>query len=339
VTQPGRTVQELLAPWRHLLAERADEAVTTLAGIEGVVGLILCGSLGRDEAWPLSDIDLILIYADGQAERSAREIEQQRVVLLDWWLDEGYCPSVDVGKLAFSRAEVTQALTLPPAGAATYLDDPRWFHSLDKGYRGQAAFDPEGLATTLARWLTAARFTPPVVLSRLATHWRQTLAYYEQAAAALSQGDTFAAARAFRESLHALTRYLMERWGGRDTSFARFGTRFEQLATERGAAALATAIMALYGLAPGDVTRRLALAPEGIRYHHQLSFAARQLVAEPVTAAQDARDVLLVFSTMALRRRQPPFAAWVGLESDPTILSSRLQEYKAMLTSVQPSAG
>ena len=333
------TIHDVLGPWRQLLAERADEAIATLARVEGVAGLILCGSLGRHEAWPLSDIDLIVIYADGQAEQAAREIEQQRVGLLDWWIDDGFCPSVDVGKLAFSRAEVTQALALPPADATAYLDDPRWFHSLDKAYRGRAAFDPEGLATALARWLTEARFAPPVVRGRLAAHWRQTLTHAEQATTALGLGGTLAAAKALRESLHALMRYLMERWGGRDNSFARFGTRFERLAVERGEAALAARVMAFYGLAPGDIARRLALAPEGIRYRHRLSFAARQLVAEPVTDEQDARDVLLVFSMMATRRRQPPFAAWVGLESNPAVLGSHLAEYQALLAAIQRSAG
>jgi predicted nucleotidyltransferase len=333
------TIHDLLGRWRRLLAERADEAVATLAHVEGVAGLILCGSLGRDEAWPLSDIDLIVIYADGQAEQAARAIEQQRVALLDWWIDDGFCPSVDVGKLAFSRAEVKRALALPPADATAYLDDPRWFHSLDKAYCGRAAFDPEGSAATLARWLTEARFAPPVVRGRLAAQWRQTLEQSERAMAALGLGDTLTAARAFRESLHALMRYRMERWGGRDNSFARFGTRFERLAAERSEAALAASVMAFYGLAPGDVARRLAVAPEGIRYRHRLSFAARQLVGEPVTAEQDARDVLLVFSTAAIRRRQPPFAAWVGLESDRAILGSQLAEYQALLADIQQSAG
>ena len=237
-----------------------------------------------------------------------------------------------MGRLAFARSDVAQALALSPREAARYLDDPRWFHSLDKAYRGRAEFDPEGRAAALARWLTDARFTPEVVRGRREAHWRQALERHEQAAGALGAGDPLAAAIALRESLHALTRYLMESWGGRDTSFARFGTRFERTAAGRGEGRLAAGIMALYGLSPDGVARRMALAPHGIRYRHRLSLEARGLVAEPVTAEQDTRDVLLAFSTMKIRRGRPPFEEWVGLETDPPILAGRLDEYRRLLT-------
>jgi hypothetical protein len=323
--------QGLLSPWRQILVERAQQAVDALASVPGVLGLILCGSVGREEAWPLSDIDVIPLYEDGWAERAASEVEARRHELLDWWTDEGYCASLDVGKLAFARSEVVQALTFPPSQATRYLDDARWFHSLDKGHRGRAAFDPEGLATALSRWLTEARFAPDVVRGRLATHWQQTLARYEQAAQALDEGNSLAAAIALGESLHVLMRYLMESWGGRDNSFARFGTRFERTAIERGERELADDVMALYDLVPEAVARRMAVAPHGIRYRHRLSLQARRLVGEPVTADQDARDVLLVFSTMMIRRGQPPFAEWVGLETDHTTLTGRLDQYRRLL--------
>ena len=329
----------LLSPWRQILEERAWQAVDTLARVPGVLGLILCGSVGRDEAWPLSDVDVIPLYEDGWIEQAASEVEARRHELLDWWTDEGYCASLDIGKLAFARSEVAQALTFPPGQATRYLDDSRWFHSLDKGYRGRAAFDPVGLAASLSRWLTEARFAPDVVYGRQATHWRQTLARYEQAAQALDEGNTLAAAIALRESLHVLMRYLMEGWGGRDTSFARFGTRFERIAVERGERELADGVMALYGLGPGAVARRMAAAPHGIRYRHLLSLEARRLVGEPVTADQDARDVLLVFSTMLIRRGQPPFAEWVGLETDRATLTGRLDEYRQLLQQVQARHG
>ena len=320
-----------LASWQRMLEERARQAVAALAQVQGVLGLVLCGSVGRGEAWPLSDLDLIPIYDDGRAERAAGEVAARRSELLDWWTAEGYATSLDVGKLKFTRSEVVGALALTPSEAGRYLDDPRWFHSLDKGYRGRAAFDPEGLAAALSRWLTEARFAPEVARGRLETLWRQALKRHEQAAEALGAGDTSAAAVAFRESLHVLTRYLIEGWGGRDNSFARFGTRFERTAGERDAGELAAEVMALYGLAPGEVARRMALAPHGVRYRHRLSLEARRLVAEPVTPEQDARDVLLVFSTREIRYGRPPFEAWVGLETDPAILAGRLADYSRLL--------
>ncbi len=246
---------------------------------------------------------------------------------------------MDIGKLAFTRGEVLQALRVSPREATRYLDDLRWFHSLDKAYRSRAAFDPQGLAALLADWFTQARFAPEVVQGRAHIHWRQTVERYEQAAAALRKDDITTAAIMFRESLHVLTRYLMERWGGRDNSWARFGTRFERMAAEQGEGNLAAEIRDLYGLAPSQVAHRMAQAPQGVQYRHRLSWAARQFVAEPVTAAQDARDVLLVLSTWELRYRQPPFAPWVGLETTSTVLAAHLAAYRQLLGRLQARDG
>ncbi len=319
------------APWHRLLEERARQAVDALARVEGVLGLLLAGSIGRGEPWPLSDIDVIPIYEDERAETAAAEVEAERNELLDWWAAEGHCTCLDVGKLRFTRSEAAQATALPPAEAARYLDDPRWFHSLDKGYRGRAAFDPEGLATRLSRWLTEARFAPEVARERLQMHWRQVGEAYEEAVAMLGKQETLAASIALRESLHALTRYLIEGWGGRDNSWARFATRLELRAAERGEEDLVAHVMTLYGLTPEEVVRRMALAPEGIRQRHRLSLQGRRLVGESVTEQQDARDVLLVFSTREVRYQRPPYGEWVGLELDRTTLGKRLDEYGHLL--------
>lgn len=322
---------DLFTNWQRILEERAGQSMEALSQVPGVLGLILCGSLGRREGWPLSDVDLILIYEDGEAERASAEVEAARVALLDEWMDEGLSTSLDAGKLAFARSEVEAALSLPPGEATQLLDDPGWFHSLDKGYRGRAAFDPDGLAAPLAAWLTEARFAPEVMRGRIEAHWRQTLTYQQRAVKALHDGNPVAAELALRESLHALMRNLIERWGGRDNSFARFGTRFAHTAADRGEQALAGEIFTLAGLDAAGVARRLALTPEGIRLRHRLSLAARKLVGEPISADEDARDVLLVFSTMRMRHGLPPFPVWIDIAGDAAVTADRVERYSRLL--------
>ena len=323
--------QAYLASWQRILAQRTSSAVDRLGQVPGVIGLLLAGSLARGEVWPLSDIDILPIYEDGQAEQAAREVEARRLELLDSWMAEGHRTTLDVGVLAFGRAEVMQALALSSHEATHNLGDLRWFHSLDKGYRSRAAFDPEGLAAALAQWLTDARFTPQVVRGRLESHWRQTRDRYAQAATALNAGDTLTAAISLLESLHALMRYLIEGWGGRDTSFSRFGTRLEHTAVAQGEEALMGEIMALCALSPDDVIRRMELAPQHVRDRHRLSLQARRLVGDVVTEGEDARDALLVNSTREIRTRRVSYAAWVGLETDPTVLSKQLEAYSGVL--------
>jgi hypothetical protein len=62
----------------------------------GVRGLIIGGSVGWGEPWPLSDIDLLPVYA-GSFD-PAREVERQHAMLIDWWAASGHAqPSTSAG--------------------------------------------------------------------------------------------------------------------------------------------------------------------------------------------------------------------------------------------------
>ncbi len=126
-------------------------------------------------------------------------------------------------------------------------------------------------------------------------------------------------------------RYLTETWGGRDNSWARFPTRFEQMAQERGKGRIAVETMKLYGLTPEEVERRMAVAPTWVQERHKVSFKSRRLVGDDVTQQQDARDVLLVMATHEVRYSRPPYPEWVGLETEPRVLAGQLERLGALL--------
>jgi hypothetical protein len=117
--------------WRELLDQRLAEAVADLGAVPGVRGLIVCGSIGRGRPWPLSDIDLVPIYA-GSFE-PAGEVKRRQALLIDWWASSGRAQTLDVGWLAFTDREVLEATAGGPAEAAARMPDLRWLHGTDKG--------------------------------------------------------------------------------------------------------------------------------------------------------------------------------------------------------------
>src|SRR5262245_16877926 len=102
--------------WRQILDERLEEAIAALSSVPGVRGLVLAGSVGRGEPWPLSDIDMLPVTAAGAD--IAAELERCHAALIDWWAASGRAQTLDMGWLRFTDQEVQHAIGLGAARAA-----------------------------------------------------------------------------------------------------------------------------------------------------------------------------------------------------------------------------
>jgi predicted nucleotidyltransferase len=314
--------------WRLLLAERVAEATTVLGSVPGVRGIVVAGSVGRGEPWPMSDIDLVPIRS-GEA---ATEVERRRANLVDWWAASGRAQTLDVGWLAFSPEEVTQAVASDARWAAAQMGDQRWLHGTDKPYGGYGVCDPDGLADALARWATAVRFHPEVVGARVAEWERQARTAQERALAALRLEDRIGATIWLREVARALRLVLVEHWRERLSSMGREWTRFERMAERHGAAGIAGRIAVVAGVSPGEVLDAAERAPVWLRERIERCYVARREVGEEVTAEENARDQIAAFRVHVVRRRSDLTDEWLGLP-DPR-LDVRLAELEELFEDV-----
>jgi predicted nucleotidyltransferase len=306
-----------LADWQTVLARRTRTAVEAFAAVDGLAGLVLAGSVGRGEPWPLSDIDFLVVYDDGRTAEAGQEVERLRLAILDGWAREGWWTGLDLGRLVFERREVEAMLDGREPAA---LADDRWFHSVSKGYRGRAVHDLDGLAAALAAWATEHRFGPGVVALRLARWRREAEEALARARTGLHEEDPLAATIALRRGTAMLAAWLIERWGEHDSSFGRASTRLERAARARGQTALVDELHALADLDDPAVGRRLAAAPAWVRERHDRSYRARRRVGEEVTGVQDARDVLRVSTHYEQRRLgPPPYPAWLAVPTVPVL--------------------
>jgi hypothetical protein len=314
----GRTdaaqFQTFLDEWEAILARRVSEALDTFRTVEGVHGLVLAGSVGRGEPWPLSDLDLLPIYADDALDSAPAEIDRRRQILLTRWITEGWWTGLDIGRLRFTRSEVERALQSDEARVLELLIEDRWYFSLDKGFGGRALLDPDGLATALAHWFTTHRFTPPVVAFRLARERHELELAVCRCAEAVQARDHLTATMEMREAVKWVQTWQLEQWGHRDNSLGRLGTRFAVQAQTHGTASLVGTLNELSDLDTASVWCRLEMAPDWVHERHDRSWRARRHVGEPITRLDDGRDSLRVCALYGIRRvTAPPYPAWLAI--------------------------
>ena len=326
----GRTdstrFQAFLDDWEAILQRRIDEAQAAFGSVDGLHGLVLAGSAGRGEPWPLSDIDLLPIYADDALESAPAEIDRRRRILLDRWITEGWWTGLDIGRLRFTRSEVERALHVDKATMMELLAEDRWYFSLDKGFGGRALLDPDGHVTALAAWFTSRRFTPQVVAFRLAREQAEIDLAMRRCEIGIEARDRLTATMRLREAVKWVQTWHLEQWGQRDNSLGRLGTRFALQASTRGVEALVETLNQVSDLDPCSVWRRLGTAPEWVRERHDRSWRARRHIGEPISKLDDARDTLRVCAMYGGRRLfAPPYPAWLAIPDLGTLVTRFVQ--------------
>jgi len=297
--------------WRQLLEERTEEAVSALGAVPGVRGLVLGGSVGRGEPWPLSDIDILPISAEGIDTEA--EIEHRRSTLVDWWAASGRAQSLDVGWLRFTGQEVERVIKAGASEAAGRMADHRWLHGIDKSYGGKGVADPDGLAETFANWATEMRFDPLVVAARIQQWQAQVNEARDLAARSLGANDPVKATLALREAARALRLVLLEGWGERLSSMGREWTRFERIAGDHKAQDIAARLATIADARADGIMQRTQIAPAWLQERIDLAYAARQEIGETVTIEENARDQLAAFAVLVPRHNPQPWGAWIGL--------------------------
>ncbi|GAA3258079.1 nucleotidyltransferase domain-containing protein [Nonomuraea helvata] len=315
--------------WRELLQERLEEATRRLAGVPGVHGLIVGGSVGRGGPWPMSDIDLLPVY-DGDPETTAGHVGREQAELVDWWAASGRAQTLDVGWLAFTAEEAREAVSMGASMGADWAverltRDPRWFHGMDKAFQGRSADPDDQLTSRFVGWLTEMRFHPAVVEARIGW-WRQSAAdARDRAHRERAELRLEAATYHLRDAARAVRHVVLEQWGERMGSMGREWTRFERMAAARGESELAERIALLAGASVTGIEERERLAPSWLRERIDLCWAARQALDEPVTPQENARDQIAAFGVHVARHRPDLAGAWTG-SPDP-----RLDEHLRLL--------
>jgi predicted nucleotidyltransferase len=317
--------------WMELLQERTGEAVNALQSIPGVRGLILGGSIGRGQPWPISDIDILPIIEPECG--TEEEVENQRAALVEWWSYSVRPQSLDVGRLRFSPKEAVEVTVAGLSSGPEKMADQRWFHGVDKAYNGKIVADHDGLAHSLLDWINTVRFDEATVRARIDQLWMRVDSARQRLTKAMAENDRDSATLALRATAGPLSTILLESWGTRIGSMSRSSTLFERIADAQDASSIADRLAFLNGTRKEDALQKMKSAPLWLRERVNITFAARQEVGENVTKDENARDQIAAFAILVTRRRPKPWGDWVGVP-DP-LLEDKLEELDEVISLVQ----
>lgn len=311
--------ETFLANWRTILENRAEEVISRFRQVPGVRALILGGSLGRGETWPLSDIDIIPIYDNNHEDEANERIKELRTESIREWELAGWRTALDVGSLYFNVEMVSRVINSRPSDLDSLLDNLSCYHCLDKAYQCRVLVDPDGYGSDLVQWFNAHRFADQVVSlrkSKLARSFSINLSLLEKS---ITEQERLTATFYLNEAVENLRTYLLESWGERDHSFARLGTRFERIARAKQQDHLADKINKVRSLDDESVLNRLNVSPDWIKNRHRLSYRCRRSMGEELTEVQDARDVLRVFARYEIKNlwhgTSDAYPEWLGIMS------------------------
>lgn len=322
ISEPAQHVDPRLLGWKERLASRCTEAVEALAAVPGVTGLVLGGSVGRGQHWPMSDIDLMAVCSGRDVRETAADVDRTAYQLSEMWGSSGIYTAVDAGRLTFDEAEVRQTASGGLPATVERMDDPRWMHGIDKIYGGVAIHDPHDVAAVFLDWSSRHRFDAGVVARRRESWCDQAEQLLRDTERLVDSGDTAGAWISLRRAGGALVEVATERWGQRAGSLGRYWTLFEARARRHGDPELAARLMTAAHAHPQCVSAMVDAVPEWLQDRIALSYSGRRLVGEEVTPAQNARDNVLAFAQLYRGRFPSAQQAWMRAEDGASLQDS-----------------
>jgi hypothetical protein len=295
--------------------------------VPGVIAVIIGGSVGRGEHWPLSDIDLMVVSADRPVQEVATDVDMCAYRISEMWGTTGIYTAVDAGKITFDVTEARRLCAGSSSDTASALSDARVLHGIDKMFGGYTTHDPSEIGAALLDWSARYRFSEPVTAGRT-SWWLSQAETAAEAAEHLAATDPIGAWIMVRRAGTSLAEAALERRGLRTGSLGRFWTRFERLLAAHRALSLAEQITSACCATVDSIDA--TDWPEWLSSRIDLSLAARWLTGEKVTAVQNVRDTVLAYAGLYRGRFPRAVDGWLR-PSEPAgidLASARLHELR-----------
>jgi predicted nucleotidyltransferase len=326
------TAEHVLHEWRARIERIAARESAHFAGLPYVTGVAIVGTVGRGNAWPLSDVDL-LIMADPQdghdPEDLVRAVEQRRNEAL---LAQRVPNPVEAGNWVLLTRDVASAVQRTSDEFLSRAAHPHWLGTILKAAGGRVVGDTDGLLEAFLRRADAERMGVGFVRVWLDSRLAAAQSCLVEAEGLLGAGDAAAACRQVIRASDALAGAAHARWRRVPQRLAHGASRLLAAARAEGEPGIGGCFLGAARLREPEVMERFPDLPPAGRAEQDVHLAVRRGVGEGISELDAARDVLNGGSRQVMSEHAVgPWPVWTGVTSDARAVGEALGAAREML--------
>ena len=329
-----------LANWRGRIARVTKEETAYLVGLPYVRALAVIGSVGRDDPWPLSDVDMLVVAdpVDGQHPCTAVRCEEQR---RNERLHRAGIPNdVEASIWTITREEIRTAMTGDAGVLLGKVGRRQWYWMafVAKACGGTVVTDRE---RQLARFIERCN---QVLASR---DFRRRLCLQDAADLEHRKADArrlleaeewpMASFRLMRMA-HEIASPFYFCWGSIPQSISRCVSRFLSAAQRAGQGDIGGWFLDAARLRPEHVEMRFDGLPDAATTERDRLLAIRNGSGESVDELEVTRDMLHVRFWCDVGRSPDltgPFPKWTGVADGPGEVEAQYHAMQQLLQSLR----
>lgn len=328
------TPELALDNWCRRIARVEAEEAAYFGSLPYVRGLAVIGSAGRGTAWPLSDLDLLVVadfWRGEDPEWPIRREEKERIGRLHV---AGIPNDLEAGNWVLTSDDVRAAVDGDDDTFFGMLDHPHWLGIAIKAEGARVAHDFDGYVGRFVERCNEALWTDRFVKLWLRLAGDDAEERVEGARRCLRAGDPAGASLALILAAHVMTGGMYGAWRRLPESISRGVTRFLAAAEEMGDAAVGEQFLCAARLSGDEAGERLAAAPPAGQRERDVWLAIRRGNGEILDELGATRDLLhttLWVAAMLERSLSAPYPLWTGATSDERIVRRQLDAAQQML--------
>ena len=336
------TPELALREWRERIARVAEEEAAHLASLPYVDGVAVIGSVGRGSAWPLSDVDLLVVarFWEGRdPEYPIREVEEERRLRLQGLKIPN---DLEAANWVLLTEDVAAAREEQEEAFLRRLEHPHWLGIVIKGQDARVLHDTDGHTAAFVERCDGAFGSAgfrELWLGRVVGDAREELASAE---AHLARGERGRASAEAMAAAHTMTGGAYAVWGKIPQSLTRSVTRFLAAAEEAGDGVMGERFLAAARLGGEETRRRQAAAPPAGQREREVALAIRRGAGEDVDELGVTRDLLQATFWLQVGMaadRSGPYPEWTGVTEAEEEVGVQLEAARGMLGRLESELG